>query len=87
MMIIHHNVRRVSFRLRYETVSIHVTTSNESYTQVDYIPPRCSKVAKAGDQLTMHYTGKLSTGAKFDSSVDRNKPFQFTLGVGQVGLS
>ena len=32
----------------------------------------------------MHYTGKLSTGAKFDSSVDRNKPFQFKLGVGQV---
>ena len=32
----------------------------------------------------MHYTGKLSNGRKFDSSVDRNKPFQFTLGVGQV---
>ena len=34
----------------------------------------------------MHYTGKLSSGRKFDSSVDRNKPFQFTLGVGQVHI-
>ena len=52
--------------------------------QVEYSPPRCSRVARAGDQLTMHYTGKLSSGVKFDSSVDRNKPFSFTLGVGQV---
>ena len=45
---------------------------------------QCGRAARAGDQLTMHYTGKLSTGRKFDSSVDRDKPFQFTLGVGQV---
>jgi len=52
--------------------------------QVTHSPARCSKIAKEGDQLTMHYTGKLSNGRKFDSSVDRNKPFKFTLGVGQV---
>jgi len=52
--------------------------------QVISKPRRCPKKAVVGDQLTMHYTGKLSTGAKFDSSVDRDKPFQFSLGVGQV---
>jgi len=58
--------------------------SGELKTQVTKSPGRCRKTAREGDQLTMHYTGKLSSGTKFDSSVDRNKPFQFTLGVGQV---
>jgi len=56
----------------------------ELKTDTVYSPGRCGRVARRGDKLTMHYTGKLSTGTKFDSSVDRNKPFEFTLGVGQV---
>lgn len=40
--------------------------------------------ASAGQTVSVHYTGWLENGSKFDSSKDRNQPFQFHLGGGQV---
>jgi FKBP-type peptidyl-prolyl cis-trans isomerase len=41
-------------------------------------------VAVAGTTVSVHYTGWLENGKKFDSSVDRGQPFSFPLGAGRV---
>merc|ERR1712168_212983 len=44
----------------------------------------CKRRTRKGDQLKMHYTGKLESGEEFDSSIPRGEPLAFTLGAGQV---
>ncbi len=52
--------------------------------QIEELAEGNGPVAKAGQQVSVHYIGWLTDGRKFDSSVDRGQPFAFQLGAGQV---
>ncbi|HKO61548.1 MAG TPA: FKBP-type peptidyl-prolyl cis-trans isomerase [Pyrinomonadaceae bacterium] len=58
-----------------------VTASGLKYTDV---AEGTGTTTQNGQMLTVHYTGTLQNGTKFDSSVDRGKPYQFRLGSGSV---
>jgi FKBP-type peptidyl-prolyl cis-trans isomerase len=53
-------------------------------TQITDLRAGTGPEAKAGDTVTVHYTGTLDDGTKFDSSRDRGQPFSFPLGQGRV---
>ena len=63
-------------------------TTSASGLQYEDTLPGTGAVATAGQQVSVHYTGWLYNdgvkGAKFDSSKDRNEPFEFGLGQGMV---
>jgi FKBP-type peptidyl-prolyl cis-trans isomerase FkpA len=60
------------------------TITSPSGLQYEELSIGDGAVARAGQSVTVHYTGWLTDGTKFDSSVDRNEPFAFSLGAGQV---
>ena len=54
--------------------------TTESGLQIEEIKVGDGKTATSGQQVSVHYTGWLTNGKKFDSSKDRNEPFDFPLG-------
>lgn len=64
-----------------ETGQMVVTASGLNYQD---LVVGTGKVAEAGQTVAVHYTGWLTDGTKFDSSIDRGKPFEFPLGAGRV---
>ena len=60
-----------------------IVTSASGLKYLDLVVGNGASPVK-GQQVTVHYTGTLENGKKFDSSVDRGRPFTFVIGVGQV---
>jgi len=55
-----------------------------SQLQIDTLQAGTGATPQAGQTVVVHYTGWLTNGEKFDSSVDRGSPFKFALGKGRV---
>ena len=60
------------------------TTTTESGLQIEEITVGNGESAVAGQYVSVHYTGWLTNGSKFDSSKDRNEAFEFPLGQRNV---
>ncbi len=67
-----------------QSVPSDMNTPSVDTLQVEDVVVGTGDIAFPGDLLTVHYVGTLDNGVKFDSSIDRGVPFQFTLGAGQV---
>ena len=60
------------------------TTTTESGLQIEEIKLGNGDTASSGQFVSVHYTGWLTNGTKFDSSKDRDEPFEFPLGQRNV---
>lgn len=67
-----------------ETKEMVSDDNEEEELQIEVLKQGTGEEVKNGDNIVVHYTGTLEDGTKFDSSLDRGKPFVFTLGIGQV---
>ena len=59
-------------------------TTTASGLQYEVLESGNGDSPSAGDTAVVHYTGWLTDGTKFDSSVDRGQPFEFSVGAGNV---
>lgn len=71
-------------RLFYSIQGICMTQMTDSGLKFEDTTVGDGTVASKGQTVSVHYTGWLENGTKFDSSKDRDEPFEFKLGAGQV---
>jgi peptidylprolyl isomerase len=67
-----------------ETKKMSEVVTTPSGLKYEVIATGTGAIPKTGQTVIVHYTGTLDDGTKFDSSRDRNEPFKFKLGAGQV---
>jgi FKBP-type peptidyl-prolyl cis-trans isomerase FkpA len=60
------------------------TWTTDTGLQIEVLQEGNGEVAVAGNTVSVHYTGWLTDGKKFDSSIDRNRPYNFKLGDNKV---
>jgi len=83
----HHVAHKAAEVTSNTNAPTHVTgnpTKTDSGLEYWDIKSGTGATATAGHKVQVHYTGWLTSGKKFDSSVDAGRPFPFTLGAGQV---
>eukprot|EP00033_Pygsuia_biforma_P000786 GCRY01000917.1.p1 GENE.GCRY01000917.1~~GCRY01000917.1.p1 ORF type:complete len:156 (-),score=18.40 GCRY01000917.1:151-618(-) len=68
----------------HKSICKHVPVARAEGYVKKIIKEGSGEVAKKGATVSVHYTGTLVSGSKFDSSRDRNQPFEFQLGAGLV---
>ena len=79
-----YSVRMISLGLICVLMQAQGTQASPEGLVIQDVKPGKGEAAKLMDVVQVHYTGTLLDGKKFDSSRDRNEPFQFQLGVGMV---
>jgi FKBP-type peptidyl-prolyl cis-trans isomerase len=74
----------LAFALPFAACTKKTTQTVEGGLKIEDIKAGSGAEAQPGKRVVVHYTGTLTDGTKFDSSVDRGQPFDFPLGAGRV---
>ncbi len=65
-------------------LALHMSNVAAGFLEIENLAVGTGVEVVSGDKVTVHYTGWLTDGTKFDSSLDRGQPFSFKIGARQV---